>query len=177
MTDSTTSRSDSIERAQADLRAALKAGLRAQCPCCKQGVERYRRKIDKSMALSLAFLVKLSGPDQIPVHYKRLEKPFNRWPVTITHWNTIKYWGLARQVDKDHPRYADLKIIGDPDKPKTGYWTPTSRGIDFVNGIATVPRYIFTYNNKRIGASDMQVNFRACLGEKFNYAELRGLLL
>lgn len=171
--------SDSIARAQANMRQALKAGEAVTCPCCKQNVKAYRRKIDESIVLSLSYLIYLFQKHGRPVHYKDLEHPFGRWPVTITHWNTVRYWGLAEKVTQDHPWYGQVEnmLRGDPDKPNTGYWVPTQAGIDFVFGRRSVQKYRHTYNGLALWGSGAMVTAQDCLGEEFNWAELQGLML
>jgi len=170
---------DSIKKAQLDMRQAMQAGRSAECPCCYQNVAASKRKLDRSICLSLSYLVSLHRKTGGPIHYTSLARPFGRYTATITHWNIIRYWDLARKINRDDPQWEKIQaqLIGDPDKPNSGYWVPTNNGYSFVNGQMKVPKYIYTYNGKPVHKSPQLVDMKAALGERFNYAELRGFLL
>jgi len=78
----------------------------------------------------------------------------------------LKFWGLIEQ--KPHE--------DDPSKKDSGFWKPTSKGVEFVQARCNVPRVALVYNGKLIKFENDNetVSIIDCLGKKFDYRELMG---
>lgn len=151
-----------LKEAQEFLRANLEVG--APCPCCKQLVKLYKRKLNSGMARVLIHLYHIdqtkSGERWIKVTSEVLARGAN--PATM-EYSKLKYWGL-------------LEEKGEPgeDTKSAGYWRVTKQGRDFVEGIIYVPKYIYLYDGRLLRLSDERTSIHDALGDKFNYLELMG---
>lgn len=141
-----------LEEAKQWLRARFEDG--ANCPCCKQTVKLYPRKLNSNMAVFLVSLVRLWKRENRPIKYK--ECSFHGRDYSYLH-----LWDLARTARSD-----------DPAKRMSGMWEPTQKGIDFVEQKIEVPSHAYCYNGKLIRLSDTKTNIIESLGQDFNYAEL-----
>ncbi len=103
-----------------------------RCPCCSQYVKEYRRSLSKNMCRFLQSLV----------YQSELKKA-----KSGTGWVKFKD---CEYGSHDYPYVADWKLAErHPDKQ--GYYRPTTLGIQFAFGRASVPKYIYTYNGKVTG--------------------------
>jgi len=59
----------------------------------------------------------------------------------------LKWWGLAFAVENDDSRV------------KKGWWRVTQKGIDFVEGRISIPKYVNHLNNQLTGFSGPQIHF------------------
>ena len=75
----------------------------------------------------------------------------------------LPLWGLA--ISKDNE---------DETKKNSGFWKPTSRGIEFAKGKLTVPAVVVVFANMGQGFEGEQIDVRQALGESFDYGELMG---
>lgn len=136
------------------------------CPCCKQFAKVYPRMIYGKMAAALIRLHAVSRPDFSFVHVSKIDVPTIRSVVFSGDFAKLALWELIEPMPKDEK---------DKTKRANGSWRITQRGIDFVNGKITVPKYVKIYDGRRIGFDDSEmVSIQNCLGEKFDYAELMG---
>lgn len=145
---------ETLEEAKEFLRENWENGV--PCPCCKQFVKLYKRKLNSSMARTLINLYRASDGLQSWHHHTDFRTESNDYPY-------LKIWELIEEKEHDPE---------DTTKKNSGYWRLTSKGIDFVQDEGTVKSHIRTYNSKFYGFAGKQVNIRECLGKKFNYEEL-----
>lgn len=103
-----------------------------RCPCCSQYVKEYRRALSKNMCRFLQSLVYQS-------ELKKAE--------TGSGWVKFKD---CEYGSHDYPYVADWKLA-ERHPEKQGYYRPTTLGIQFAFGRASVPKYIYTYNGKVTG--------------------------
>lgn len=148
---------ETIEQAKIFLRENLNAG--ATCPCCKQLVKLYKRKITGATAAGLIILYRNNrrvGFDQyISVPEILTDKKYN--DVTkLYHWGLIEPL-LARREDGSK---------------RVGMWRMTQKGIAFVEGRISVDKNVFVYNNKVYRKSEEKASIKDCLGDKFSYEDL-----
>jgi len=122
--------SNDITKDQLEITRKRSGGDR--CPCCVQYVKEYRRSLSKNMCRFLQSLVYQS-------ELKKAE--------TGSGWVKFKD---CEYGSHDYPYVADWKLAErHPDKQ--GYYRPTTLGIQFAFGKASVPKYIYTYNGAVTG--------------------------
>jgi hypothetical protein len=94
-----------------------------------------------------------------------------------------KWVHVMRELKPRNGYYARMRFFGlieekgdvpEEDKKASGYWTVTQRGMRFIHGEITIPKYIEGYNNRKYGESEEQIDIRKALGSKFNYSEVMG---
>lgn len=134
----------------------LDAGV--TCPCCTQRAQCYKRKLNASTARILIEMLRLSGTGQ-----KRAWVNIPRLGLGRADEAKARYWGLIEPMPG---------VRGDG-STRTGWWRLTDRGVAFVRGATSVPKYVYLYNGRMVGQSDGEkVTITDVLGTKFNYAEL-----
>lgn len=148
---------DGLDAARAHIREQMRDGG-AICPCCGQFARVYKRTIHRAMARWLLGL------------YRRW---FNdcRWYSTGEDWSRLitadaaklAYWGLIQQKDHDP---SDTK------RRSSGLWQPTLRGIHFISGQLSVPKFAVVFNGQLLGLQGPNVMIETCLGKGFDYREL-----
>lgn len=126
------------------------------CPCCTQRVQLYRHKVNAQITKCLIQMYRLNGDDW--VHVLQDLKPSNRM------YSLARFWGLI-EPKGDTP---------EDDKKSSGYWRLTSKGVSFVLGQITIPKYAYIFNDKVYRFSPDQVTIREALTSKFSYHELLG---
>lgn len=133
------------------LRKLVNEGHR--CPCCTQFAKVYKRKLNSGMAVSLIRMWKTAGLD------------WQHVPTTIggksREEGKLRYWGLVEEE-------TTLREDGG----RAGYWRVTPRGRDFIHTVIVVEKYALVYDGRCLGLIDGPIGIRACLGSKFDYAEL-----
>ena len=142
-----------IQEAKDYLRDNCKAGVK--CPCCKQNVKLYRRKLHKTMALSLISLYKLGSGYQ----------PINMIMRGISEngpgdFSKLKYWGMIEQKPND------------TEYRSSGFWRITEKGKSFVYGDLQVQETALVYNGRCLGFEGEMLDIKKALGNKFSYNEL-----
>ena len=148
-----------LEEAKQFLRDNWEDGV--GCPCCKQFVKKYKRKITSAMAYGLIKLVRYNGTTE-PIHIENFFKGMDVPSSIRGDISKLKYWGFITPV----------KCKRDDGCSRNGYYFLTEKGQMFVRGGYTVPKYIYLFNNKPYGFSDEMVDVKIALGNKFNYKEL-----
>lgn len=135
----------------------------APCPCCTQEVRMYRRKIYGTQAAALINFYRKF--DHNSYHHKsELASKRDSAPTFFGsgEFAKLSLWGLIEEKIKDDSS----------DKRTSGYWKITQKGIDFVHGKLSVPKYIRTFNSHTYGSVGENVYIQDCLGEKFSYQDL-----
>jgi len=146
--------SKTIKEAKEYLRAGFEKGV--ECPCCKQFVRKYSRKLTTSMSIGLISLyIKADKSIYKPVHIKDVQM------VNGGEFAQLKRWELIQdQVNEDEK------------KRTSGMWHITNKGIDFVERRIKVPKYCDTYNGKTLKFSEETVNIMESLPGNFDYQEM-----
>ena len=135
-----------------------------KCPSCGQMVKLYKRKLNSSNAICMIEFAKMATVGKW-YHISDLIK-YNTLLATRLNggeFARMRYFGLIEEMEKD-PKETS--------KRTSGYWRITQKGVDFVNNIITVPKYVFIFDNRVQGLSDEKTNIIESLGNKFNYQEL-----
>lgn len=136
-----------IKEARRNLKRHFDAGRAAACPCCGQTVKRYPRKITATMARQLARLYRVYPRSLTSSQLQESIDGGNRMYSMLRHWRMVE--------DTEHG------------------WRITKRGINFVDGDISTPKFAFVFNNKLVGFSEERVKFEDCVDEHFDIAELR----
>jgi hypothetical protein len=169
-----------MRRAKYDLWQGMKAGADPLCPCCTQQCVIRHRKLDAHHALALGFMIYLFEQNPIPIHYDDLVYPFGRKDkITINHFSVTTYFGLTIPIKKDDQYYHLVQDIirGDPEKPSSGYYLPTIRGVEFVYNRLAVQKYRDRFNSQTIRTWGEDVKIEDLNNEWFDWAEMNGKML
>lgn len=134
------------------------------CPCCKQSVKLYERKITSSMAYGLILLYRYFrlSPHNAYVHIENYFKELKIASSIRGDMVKLKYWGL---IERSFGIRSDGSF-------RNGYYRITEKGTQFVLGGFQVPRCVKLFNNKFYGFSEEMTTIKEALGDKFNYREL-----
>ncbi len=128
----------------------------ADCPCCDQRVQRYRRKLNSNMAVFLISLVRASRARSATTWISHLDLSYRG-----RDYSTVSFWGLA-----------ETAVVADGDKRTSGMWRITPKGVAFARGGLSVPSHVYIYNNQELGFSEAEIGIVEALGSRFNYQEL-----
>ena len=142
-----------LRDARRELRKLVDEGH--ECPCCRQFVKAYKRKVHASMAAGLIRAYKHAGTE------------FSYLPDTLSHrqnadFAKLAYWLLIE---------AEEGTREDGSK-RTGRWRVTPFGEMFVLNRETIPKTARVYNKRCLSLSGEQVTIKDALGKTFNYEEL-----
>jgi hypothetical protein len=134
------------------------------CPCCKQFVKLYPRKLTSAMAYALILIYRHHQTEgsfgaffHVENHFKLLDIPSS----IRGDFPKLRYWGLIEQ-----------QIINNAVIP--AYYRITALGIQFVKEVASVSKISLLYNNTFYGFEGPEITIKDALKDKFNYSELMG---
>lgn len=140
-----------VEEAKAWLRTRLEDG--DHCPVCTQHAQVYRWSLYSTAVRALIGFYRLGGT------------------VRFSHVNELKAMGLKGQGDASRLKHwglAEEEKIRRPDGGRAGYWRVTDLGESFLQGRATIPKYVYVYDGKVLDTDGDPVTARQCLGNKFD---------
>lgn len=154
-----------IEEAKQFLRKNWEQGVK--CPCCRQFVKLYKRKITGAMALALVVLYREHlkiGLDKFIHLAQVLQDAGFSYQITNTGDKAkLKYWGLIEPMQGVRPDGST----------KVGKYRITQKGIDFATGKISIDEKIGLYNQNLYPLeSTRQVFIKDVWENKFNYSEL-----
>ena len=142
----------------------------ATCPCCKQFVKSYRRKVTSAMAYALIIIHKnnprdkyvdgVAQPNSFHLQDEAIRLKLNS--RIVADFAKLRFWGLIVQ----------LKGVRDDGSSRNGKYYITDKGIKFINKQKMIVKYMHVYNNKSYKSSGKIVGIIDCLGSKFNYNEI-----
>lgn len=148
-----------IPEGQTLLRENFNEGM--DCPCCGQLVKNYKRKLYGSIAAWLIMLVRRYRVDE------RFYSTSERWSLLTNSGRgdaaKLAYWGLIAEQPKDPD---------DTSKRTSGMWKPTEKGLQFVDGLVTVPSHVHVFDAKIMGFSETHTTIIEALGKRFDFEEL-----
>jgi len=124
-------------------------GEGGHCPCCGKWGKVYKTKLSQHLALCLKWIID-HGDAWVDVQN---EAP--RWMLKSKTYPLLEHWALIESRGT-----------------RSGIWTATQRGRDFVSGYESMPEAVYIYDNRRWGFSEAEVNFRQCFGKHFDFDEL-----
>ena len=152
-----------INAAREMIRDRADEGL--ECPCCRQFVKIYQRKLYSSIAYALICLYK-NHPHSEYIHLNdlTLKDPIMAGSGGRGDFAKLAHWNLIEEKTKSE----------NDDKRNSGYWKITENGILFVERKIRVPSHVKIYNGKMIGHSGACIGIDECLGNRFSYYNLMG---
>lgn len=127
--------------------------LGTKCPCCKQWVQIYKRRIKSREAAWLIQLVRKHAAESRYYHIDEMK--YGRGDEA-----KLLHWGLI-----------DDKVNADTKKRRSGLWMPTELGIAFVHEKVKVIKHLFLFNQEFEGWADETdlVTIKDCLRRDFDY--------
>ena len=146
---------ETLEEARAYLKEHWGKGV--ECPCCRQHVKLYKRKIYARLAYDLISLHNLDRENNLFFHVRDIGLP----EAGGGDFAKLKHWGLVEEKPNE-----------DDEKRTSGYWRITPRGRAFVRNVIPVEKYLFFYNGRIYKCSDEHQSIIEALGKKFNDGEL-----
>lgn len=138
----------------------LEGGI--DCPCCGARCRQYRRHLYSTVAAELIALYKITHVEgQESAHVSELMRavPHRGGGGDMAH---ARWWGLCSATDTQHVS----------ERPRTGYWKITTKGVLFVQGKIRVPAYAVLYRGGCLGLGGPKVSIKDVLDTQFDYAEL-----
>ena len=134
-----------------------------ECPCCGRWTKVDGKPINWSMARSLMWLVGVARDERRWVHIPT-EAP--RWLTRTNQLPTCARWGLV-----------EARPTTDPKKKASGYWRPTTAGVNFVRHGGTIQRRAHTFNKQIVAHSGPYVTLAEVYGDGFDYQETMSTIL
>lgn len=128
------------------------------CPCCGQYCKLYKRKLNSGMAYSLIWLVRTYLENN---RWVEIQTEAPRRVMQSREMGKLVHWGLVMSRPNK-----------DPAKRMSGFWKPTTLGINFANDNCTMFSHVYLYNNEVRGFTKKQITIVEALGKHFNYQEL-----
>lgn len=129
---------------------------RNYCNTCTRPLIEYKRTLTQGSLHSLVGLnlLHLEHPNQPYFHYLELIKKY----AGSTDYSLLNHFGL---------------IVSNPSE--CGKWALSDLGRKFLNGEASIPRYLYFYLGKIIKESSERIHFNQVSKTKFNLAEVTQL--
>lgn len=144
--------------------AKLKEGCK--CPVCNQNVKMYKKKVDSQMAFFLIKLHRLTKKNPFKTFF-HVQDDINVTLKVGGSWAKLRYWELIEEQPKDNSV---------TEKKTSGMWRITDKGMMFVEGNLSIPKYVKLYNQGFYGYDgDERVSIEQALKDKFNYRELMSM--
>lgn len=142
----------------------------AICPCCRQVVKTYPRTINATMSLVLIEMARAvsipSGPVWLHVGREVIPRLVARGVAGATSgdYAKLRYWDLIAPMPIGRALAEQ--------RPASGVWRVTARGLMFVRRRVMVQRVALVRDGEVVGFRGEQVDIAACLGERFDYGAL-----
>lgn len=151
----------SLGTARKWLRGAYEEG--AICPCCRQVVKLYKRKLNSNMGAAMIALYIADEHDAGGwIHLKNYLLQRKRY---FSDAPALRHWGLIEEKPEEL----------EDGNPRAGFYRITKLGRSFVRGEVSVIKHTYQYN-KTILTRDLpdrtETTIQESLGDKFNYKEL-----
>lgn len=169
---------DTLSRAQIKVQAHLDDTDGITCPCCGQLAKRYRRKITSQIARALIAMHR-------HVHNYRSLLDVERFPEDQYHSHLIRHDGslyvhlptlLGKTADEAKAAYwqliEPLSAVRDDGSYRTGWWTLTALGEEYVRGERRLVKYANVFDGCCQGFEGPMVDIRDALGTRFSYDDL-----
>ena len=130
------------------------------CPCCRQFVKVYRRKLNSGMARALILFYQLDRAGE-PGRWLHWRDASGSIAAFCAEYSKLAYWGLM----EPKPHTPD-------DKKSSGLWRLTPAGRSFVRNESTVLSHARIYNSQLLGSDGGWISIVDALGKRFHYPEL-----
>ena len=139
--------------------ASLRGGHKGNCPCCDRYAQVYKRHLHFTVAWQLIRLYRLNG----------LSEYVNACELIMTgqhgtgDFQKAKYWELIER--RPLTKAEDTK-------KSSGWWRLTPKGLDFVLGRITIPRFAMVFDDRVIAFEGKLVSVQDALDARFEYTRL-----
>lgn len=136
-----------------------------RCYCCGSKLKIYRRQIYAPMAAALICLYRYFHHGEY-VHKNQLAEKNPKLAVSLGggDFAKMRHWKLIEEKPKDD----------DKDTATSGEWRITPKGVQYVEGNLSVPKYALVLLGNAIGSEGESRSIHDALQKKFSYAELLG---
>lgn len=126
-----------------------------RCPCCTQHAQVYRWSLYATAIRTLVALYRAGGTTRF-VESKTVKIPGQGGDMSrLAHWHLVEQESVRRA-----------------DGGRSGWWRVTPLGEEFLRGRATIPKYVYVFDGRRLKADGPELGIRECLGKKFSYDEM-----
>lgn len=140
---------------------ALIEGEGGRCPCCGRWGKVYRRPLNARMAAAMIWLSQNGGLTD----WVHLPTKAPRWITRSYQTANLRWWGLLERKPND-PEVSDTST--------SGLWRLTQKGIDWINGRTTVPKFLWTYDDAVVREDEPLITVQECLTirSSFSYTDM-----
>jgi hypothetical protein len=138
---------DSVTLGEARSWLRDRAAKGERCPCCRQNVKVYRRKLNAGMA---AWLIRF----MLATRYGEW-RHFRATARGSGDWSILRFWGLIEKSEDE-----------------VGVWRVTKLGRDFASRRVLVLSHAVIYDNQCLRLDGDPITVVNALGRKFDYQEL-----
>jgi hypothetical protein len=149
---------DTLRDAQEQVRKHMDTG--SVCPCCQQQVRRYQFSLSEKNVYFLIMLRRyLAEFSKDWMHIDRLAE-YAKEPIKGgTSFSILAWWGLIEEMTNE-----------DTTKKTSGFWRPTQLGMDWLDGKAVIPKYVYSYNQTiTTEPSDPLISVSGISWKRFQY--------
>lgn len=137
------------------------------CPCCRQRVKVYKRRINRGQAEMLIAIARETvrrriGPDHFPwIHVEHDIIETGKGPARCRDWALLRFWGLIEPM-----RASDAKKRRNP-----GDWRITPAGMLAVQFPRSelLASIVHVYNNTKRKESKGRTSLAKALGRPFDF--------
>jgi hypothetical protein len=130
-----------LQEARDSVREGVKNKTGTRCPCCGKHCKEYKFSVSGVIAESLGRLYRkdLTGTG---VHLREFSEPVGGGGTP----SVLRYFGLITQTS------------GSKSKPfnRSGIWSITEKGVNWVCGLITIPKYVYTFDQRVTGYSKQE---------------------
>ena len=153
-----------LEDARKWLRGQFETG--AACPCCRQFVKLYKRKLNSAMACALI---------KVFHYFESPEASVEPWLQVPDYLKSSKLCGDFAKLRHFGLVEPKPKAVRDDGSKRAGFYRMTETGRLFVLGEVSVPMHIYEYNSRIVSVPSPDpttTTIEKALGARFDYAEL-----
>jgi len=149
---------DTLKDAQTKVLQNMDTG--SSCPCCHQWVRRYRYALNEKNVYFLIQLRRyLHENSKEYVHIDHLAEYACEAMKGGTSFSILAWWGLIEEMPNT-----------DDHKKTSGFWRPTQKGMDWLDGLVKIPQYVYCYNKTiTMALTDKMISVKEIPWNKFRY--------
>lgn len=137
------------------------------CPCCRQRVKVYQRRVNRGQAEMLVAMAKETvrrriSPEHFPwIHVEHDLIETGKGPARCRDWALLRFWGLIEPMQGDEPEK----------RRNPGDWRLTKAGMLAVQFPKSelLAEFVEVYNNRKRGESKGKRSLCAALRRPFDF--------
>jgi hypothetical protein len=150
-------------------REQVKGGGKVPCPCCRQNVKIYPRRVSAGIARWLIGFYQLGLTREGGwVHWTEVGVKLNAAKSGVDY-SIPKHWGLI-----------EPRIKGEDDEPHkktSGFWRLTLKGLAYVLNRLSIQKIAYVYDDRLQKFGGPQLYILDALADKFDYRELMAAIV